>query len=44
LLRAIELRPTDSSAHYQLGLAYNKSGQHALAARQFEAVKYLESQ
>ena len=44
LLRAIELRPTDSSAHYQLGLAYNKSGQRALAARQFEAVKYLESQ
>ncbi len=44
LLRAIELRPTDSSAHYQLALAYNKSGQRALAARQFEAVKYLESQ
>jgi tetratricopeptide (TPR) repeat protein len=44
LLRAIELRPTDSSAHYQLALAYNKSGQRALAAREFEAVKYLESQ
>jgi tetratricopeptide (TPR) repeat protein len=44
LLRAIELRPADSSAHYQLALAYNKSGQRALAARQFEAVKYLESQ
>jgi Flp pilus assembly protein TadD len=44
LLRAIELRPTDSSAHYQLALAYNKSGQRALAVRQFEAVKYLENQ
>ena len=44
LLRAIELRPTDSSAHYQLGLAYTKSGQPALAGRQFETVKYLESQ
>ena len=43
-LRAIELRPTDSSAHYQLGLAYSKSGQPALAGRQFETVKYLESQ
>jgi tetratricopeptide (TPR) repeat protein len=44
LLRAIDLRPTDSSAHYQLGLAYRKSGQDALAGRQFETVKYLESQ
>ncbi len=44
LLRAIELRPTESSAHYQLGLAYSKSGQAALAGRQFETVKYLESQ
>jgi len=44
LLRAIELRPVDSSAHYQLGMAYSKSGQAALAARQFETVKYLESQ
>ena len=44
LLRAIELRPTDSSAHYQLGLAYSKSGQTALAGRQFETVKYLEDQ
>jgi tetratricopeptide (TPR) repeat protein len=43
LLRAIELRPTDSSAHYQLGLAYSKSGQSALAGRQFETVKYLEN-
>jgi tetratricopeptide (TPR) repeat protein len=44
LLRAIELRPTDSSAHYQLGMAYSKSGQAALAGRQFETVKYLETQ
>lgn len=43
LLRAIELRPTDSSAHYQLGLAYSKSGQPALAGREFETVKYLEN-
>lgn len=44
LLHAIDLRPTESSAHYQLAMAYSKSGQPALAARQFETVKYLEAQ
>ncbi|HLK22381.1 MAG TPA: tetratricopeptide repeat protein, partial [Bryobacteraceae bacterium] len=44
LLHAIELRPTESSAHYQLAMAYSKSGQPALAAKQFETVKYLEAQ
>ncbi len=42
--RAIELRPTDSSAYYQLALAYRKSGKAALAKRQFEIVEYLKSQ
>ncbi len=44
LQRAIELRPADSSAYYQLALAYRKSGQAALAKRQFEIVEYLKSQ
>jgi tetratricopeptide (TPR) repeat protein len=44
LRRAIELRPADSSAYYQLALAYRKSGQTALAKRQFEIVEYLKSQ
>jgi tetratricopeptide (TPR) repeat protein len=44
LRRAIELRPADSSAYYQLALAYRKSGQAALAKRQFEIVEYLKSQ
>lgn len=42
--RAIELRPADSSAYYQLALAYRKSGQAALSKRQFEIVEYLKSQ
>ncbi|HLN04338.1 MAG TPA: tetratricopeptide repeat protein [Bryobacteraceae bacterium] len=44
LRRAIELRPADSSAYYQLALAYRKSGQATLAKRQFEIVEYLKSQ
>ena len=44
LQRAIALRPADSSAYYQLALAYRKSGQAALAKRQFEIVEYLKSQ
>lgn len=44
LQRAIALRPADSSAYYQLALAYRKSGQTALAKRQFEIVEYLKSQ
>jgi tetratricopeptide (TPR) repeat protein len=44
LKRAIELHPADSSAYYQLALAYRKSGQAALAKRQFAIVEYLKSQ
>ena len=44
LQHAIELRPADSSAYYQLAFAYRKSGQTALAKRQFEIVEYLKSQ
>jgi len=44
LQRAIELRPTESAAYYQLGLAYRKSGQLSLASKQFETVEYLKSQ
>lgn len=44
LKRATELRPTDSSAYYQLALAYRKSGQAAQAKRLFAIVEYLKSQ
>lgn len=44
LRRALELRPNESGAHYQLGLAYRKANQEALAKQQFEIVEYLKSQ
>jgi tetratricopeptide (TPR) repeat protein len=44
LRRAIELRPNESAAHYQLGLAYRKANREALAKQQFETVEYLKSQ
>jgi len=44
LRRAIELRPEESNAYYQLGLAYRKAGQLPLAKEQFETVEYLKSQ
>jgi tetratricopeptide (TPR) repeat protein len=44
LRRAIALRPTESGAYYQLGLAYRKSGRPALAKEQFDRVEYLKSQ
>jgi predicted Zn-dependent protease len=44
LRRAIELRPAEAAAYYQLGLAYRKSGQQALAKEQFDRVEYLKSQ
>jgi tetratricopeptide (TPR) repeat protein len=44
LRRAIELRPTEAAAYYQLGLAYRKSGQLSLASKQFETVEYLKIQ
>jgi len=44
LRRAIELRPAEAGAYYQLGLAYRRSGQAALAKEQFARVEYLKSQ
>ena len=41
---AIALRPAESGAYYQLGLAYRKSGQQGLAKEQFDRVEYLKSQ
>ena len=41
---AIALRPAEPGAYYQLGLAYRKSGQNALAKEQFDRVEYLKSQ
>lgn len=42
--RAIELRPAEAGAYYQLGLAYRKLGQPVLAKKQFNAVEYLKTQ
>jgi tetratricopeptide (TPR) repeat protein len=44
LRHAIALRPAEAAAYYQLGLAYRKSGQQALAKEQFDRVEYLKSQ
>ncbi|PYT28661.1 MAG: hypothetical protein DMG57_14075 [Acidobacteria bacterium] len=44
LRQAVELRPLEAGAHYQLGLAYRRAGQPALAKEQFETVEYLKSQ
>lgn len=44
LRHAIALRPAEAAAYYQLGLAYRKSGQGALAKEQFARVEYLKSQ
>jgi tetratricopeptide (TPR) repeat protein len=44
LRHATALRPAESGAYYQLGLAYRKSGQPALAKEQFDRVEYLKSQ
>ena len=41
---AVALRPAEPGAYYQLGLAYRKSGQPALATEQFQRVEYLKSQ
>jgi tetratricopeptide (TPR) repeat protein len=41
---AIELRPAEAGAYYQLGQAYRKSGRFALAKEQFDAVEYLKTQ
>jgi tetratricopeptide (TPR) repeat protein len=44
LRRAVQLRPNESAAHYQLGLAYRKASHEVLAKQQFETVEYLKSQ
>ncbi len=42
LRHAVELRPTEPGAYYQLGLAYRKLGQPDLAKEQFERLEYLK--
>ena len=42
LRRAIELRPTEPGAYYQLGLAYRKLGEPDLAKQQFEKLDFLK--
>jgi tetratricopeptide (TPR) repeat protein len=44
LRHAITLRPADAGAYYQLGLAYRRSGQAALAKEQFDRVEHLKNQ
>jgi tetratricopeptide (TPR) repeat protein len=44
LRRAAELKPTDSSIYYQLGLAYRRSGREELAKEQFDRVHFLKEQ
>ncbi len=39
---AIELRPTEQGAYYQLGLAYRKLGEPDLAKQQFEKLDFLK--
>ena len=40
--RAAALRPTEPGPHYQLGLAYRKSGQEARARQEFDLVEHLK--
>ena len=42
LRRAIALRPTDYSFYYQLGLAYQRLGEHSLAREQFDRMEHLK--
>jgi len=42
LRHAIELRPTEPGAYYQLGLAYRKLGQPDLAMEQFARLEFLK--
>jgi Flp pilus assembly protein TadD len=44
LRRAIELRPTEPGAYYQLGLAYRKLGEPDLAKQQFEKLDFLKGE
>ena len=42
LRRAVELRPTEPGAYYQLGIAYRKASQPDLAREQFEKLEFLK--
>lgn len=42
--RAIALRPTEPGPHYQLGLAYRKSGEETRAKQEFDLVEHLKQQ
>jgi len=42
LRHAIEIRPTEPGAYYQLGLAYRKLGRSDLAKEQFGRLEYLK--
>jgi tetratricopeptide (TPR) repeat protein len=42
LRKAIVLQPLEQGAYYQLGLAYSKSGQAALAKEQFDRLLHLK--
>jgi tetratricopeptide (TPR) repeat protein len=44
LKRAIELRPMDSGAYYQLGLTYRKLGRAELAREMLQRVEYMKQQ
>jgi len=39
---AISVRPTEPGAHYQLGMAYRKSGRLDLAKKQFARLQFLK--
>jgi tetratricopeptide (TPR) repeat protein len=43
LKRAVALAPDDPQAHYRLGQAYQRTGQDALAAKEFEAFERLKA-
>ena len=43
LRRAADLKPDDEKAHYRLAQAYQRTGQAALAAKEFELVKQIKA-
>lgn len=43
LRTAVELRPMETNAYYQLARAYQKLGRSEMAREQFERIRYLES-
>ncbi len=44
LRRAVDLRPVEPTAYYQLGLAYYRSGQAELAKEMMDRMQYVKSQ